>query len=640
MPIKLSLTKEGNIEINVAEQSNFSMDDEGVILVLPFKTVNRNKNSVVVDPQDNLNITLEYLLRELKENNYPVALDEALSTYWNNYSFEKEKINRLKKKRTFTDISSSQIQNYFKRSRKLFAHQICAIQHALDLDFAANFSVPGSGKTQTTLGIFYNWKEKHFVDKALVIGPASCFDPWENEIRESLEIPLKTLRWSGSISKRQKLGAKIKESDIILVTYQTACNDKSLIEQLLRKFKILLIVDESHYIKNPNGVRAQALLRLAPYASKRIILTGTPAPHSLADIWTQFSFLWPSRQLLGNFYDFQQKIEHSDNTAKKIGKELKPFFSRTTKKELGLPDIKQENYLIKEKDIPSEQRKIIEFLELKTLAEARKYSLSDLDMNILRDWRKARIIRLLQAASNPALLLKRLDLYNIRNDFDIDTSDLIDYVSVFIGKKKIPAKIQAVLDKTFALLKAGKKVVIWSWFIDNILYLNELLKEYNPLMVYGEIRPYIEKEDIAVEESREKNIRDFKNRTDRPILLANPAACAESISLHKHCQNAIYLDRNFNCGQFLQSMDRIHRVGMPAGTTANYYMPFINCAIERAVDNRLKRRQKILYELLNDPMPVLGIDDEAWVSDSEEELEDDFNEVVKEIAHEKTKKSS
>jgi len=638
MPIKLYLTKEGNIEINVEEQSNFSMEDEGVILFLPFKTVERNKNFVVVDPQDNLNTTIDYLLTELNKNNYTVILDEDLSTYWNNYLFEKKKIIEFRKKRTLIENKSDRIQNIFKKNRQLFAHQIRSIKHALDLDFAANFSVPGSGKTQTTLGIFHNWKENHIVDKALVIGPASCFDPWENEIRESLEVPMKTLRWSGSILKRQKLGSKIKESDIILITYQTVCNDQSLIEQLLRKYKILLIVDESHYIKNPNGVRAKALIRLAPYASKRIILTGTPAPHSLTDIWTQFTFLWPSRQLLGNFYNFQQKIEQNDNTAKKTGKELKPFFYRTTKKELGLPDIKKENYLIREKDIPSEQRKIIEFLELRTLAEARKCSLSDLDMNILRDWRKARIIRLLQAASNPALLLKRLDLYNIKNDFDIDTSDLIDYVSVFVEKKKIPAKIQAVLDKTFALVKAGKKVVIWSWFIDNILYLNKLLKEYNPLMVYGAIRPYVEKEDIEVEESREKNIRDFKNRTDRPILLANPAACAESISLHKHCQNAIYLDRNFNCGQFLQSMDRIHRVGMPAGTTANYYMPFINCAVERAVDNRLKRRQKILYDLLNDPMPVLGIDDDAWVSDSDNELNNDFDELLKQISYGKTKK--
>ena len=44
------------------------------------------------------------------------------------------------------------------------------------------------------------------------------------------------------------------------------------------------------------------------------------------------------------------------------------------------------------------------------------------------------------------------------------------------------------------------------------------------------------------------------------VLVANPAAAAESISLHEHCNHALYLDRTYNAGQFLQSQDRIHRL--------------------------------------------------------------------------------
>ena len=43
-------------------------------------------------------------------------------------------------------------------------------------------------------------------------------------------------------------------------------------------------------------------------------------------------------------------------------------------------------------------------------------------------------------------------------------------------------------------------------------------------------------------------------------LIALPQACSESISLHKACQNAIYYDLNYNAAEFLQSLDRIHRV--------------------------------------------------------------------------------
>ena len=33
--------------------------------------------------------------------------------------------------------------------------------------------------------------------------------------------------------------------------------------------------------------------------------------------------------------------------------------------------------------------------------------------------------------------------------------------------------------------------------------------------------------------------------------------------MHSSCRNAIYLDRTYDCAQWLQSIDRIHRLGLP-----------------------------------------------------------------------------
>ena len=44
-------------------------------------------------------------------------------------------------------------------------------------------------------------------------------------------------------------------------------------------------------------------------------------------------------------------------------------------------------------------------------------------------------------------------------------------------------------------------------------------------------------------------------------IIAIPQACSESISLHKACHHGIYYDMNYNTSEFLQSLDRIHRVG-------------------------------------------------------------------------------
>ncbi len=149
--------------------------------------------------------------------------------------------------------------------------------------------------------------------------------------------------------------------------------------------------------------------------------------------------------------------------------------------------------------------------------------------------------------------------------------------------------------------------------------------------VYGEVPAYNEENDPNYE-NRESNIADFKSRPDRPVLIANPAACSESVSLHTVCHDAIYLERTFNCGQFLQSMDRIHRVGMPPRTHPNYHIPILQCAIEQVVDRRLRKRQQVLYRLLDDDMPILGYEDESFLSDREDDLEEIFQELMEEIS--------
>ena len=153
--------------------------------------------------------------------------------------------------------------------------------------------------------------------------------------------------------------------------------------------------------------------------------------------------------------------------------------------------------------------------------------------------------------------------------------------------------------------------------------------------------PYEAEDDESGEATREQRITLFKTDPERRILIANAAACSESISLHKVCQNAIYLERNFNAAQFIQSLDRIHRQGMPRGTTAHVEIPHLPCAIERVLNRRLADRQQRLYRLLDDPMPVIGFDDEGqqgfYELSEDEEVDSLFEEVLAEIRAEQGK---
>jgi SNF2 family DNA or RNA helicase len=113
-------------------------------------------------------------------------------------------------------------------------------------------------------------------------------------------------------------------------------------------------------------------------------------------------------------------------------------------------------------------------------------------------------------------------------------------------------------ERTRSLAKKGKKIVIWSTFIKTIESLASRLQDLGADYIHGGVDAGSEFD----EDTRERKIRDFHLDDEKYVLIANPASCGEGISLHEVCHHAIYIDRNFNAGQYLQSEDRIHRLGL------------------------------------------------------------------------------
>ncbi len=606
-------------------------------IILAFQIISRTPMRVVLDSSDDLINSIEFITSHLEALQIEVILSNELKSLLERYNTELQQINEIIKVGNTNDYDQSDVAIKvpgLDSSAKLLPHQLRGLHRLLINHNMAEFSVQGSGKTAIVLSAFSIWRKRGEVEHLLVIGPISCFQPWEDEIQRCFGDSLSVIRWSGSLSARTKLVRSFVASNVILCSYDVARNDIMMLSGLLRSYKTVLALDESHYIKNFNiGARGKAALQLAPYAIKRVICTGTPAPHSLFDIWTQFTFLWPngSKMLIGNPSQYQEFLENSNAPARELREKLNPFYHRTTQNELGLPPAEAPPVKIPNKNVPSEQARIINLLEGRIKAEARLSLSNYVDRDILAQWQKARIIRLLQASSNPGLLLNPLTLPSQVND--IDFSDLVDDVIRFQKGELVSAKIKWTIDKTNELIRNGNKVVIWTWWVENLRLLSRLFANHNPLLLFGAIKPYEEETDDEEEQSRERNIREFKTRNDRLILIANPAASAESISLHRECHHAIYLDRTFNCGQFLQSLNRIYRVGLPEEITTHYWIPKLNCAIERAVNKRLIERQKTMYEFLGDNSPIIGIDpsEESDIAENNSELDQDFRSTIKEI---------
>jgi SNF2 family DNA or RNA helicase len=506
--------------------------------------------------------------------------------------------------------------------RPLLPHQWRPVHHLLEVPNAANFSVPGAGKTAMVLAAFQRLKGEGAIDCLVVIGPGSSFLAWEEELQQSLVNPGAVIRLSGGPEERLAAYRRAQEADLILVTYNTANNDEQQLIEFLRSRKCLLVLDESHYVKG-SGAFADAVLALAPEAERRIILTGTPMPNGFTDLWTQTAFLWPEQHLFGNRLQFRSLVgnEAGQNAAKA---KVRPLFTRVRKSDLHLPEQKYRRVPVSMGPV---QQRIYAALSARTLNDV---SLIPAERVVLREWRKAKMVRLLQAASNPALLAQESIEFSVPPEDALDRP-LLELIASYL-KYEMPRKILVADQLVRNILEdPNEKVVVWTHFVRNIELLMELLKDFGARALYGAIPREGPDEE---EETRERNIKAFREDPRTRVLVANPGAAAESISLHKVSHHAIYLDRTFNAGQFIQSRDRIHRVGLGPNEDVTYHLLISEESIDETVDVRLLAKEQRMAELLEDPeLPTVGVqiatDHLSGPDEGEEEV--DFDAVIEDI---------
>jgi SNF2 family DNA or RNA helicase len=127
-----------------------------------------------------------------------------------------------------------------------------------------------------------------------------------------------------------------------------------------------------------------------------------------------------------------------------------------------------------------------------------------------------------------------------------------------------------------------------------------MLAVYKPAAVYGGIPSEVSDPNAA--RTREGELSKFRDRESGcMVLIANPAAMSEGVSLHQVCNDAVYLDRTFNAGQYLQSLDRIHRLGLGPDVTTNISFLLTTGTIDEVIDTRIREKALRLGEMLDDP---------------------------------------
>ncbi|RAJ67206.1 helicase-like protein [Streptomyces sp. Amel2xB2] len=443
------------------------------------------------------------------------------------------------------------------------------IAKLLSLGHGANFSVPGAGKTRVALAVYAAARERGDVRRLLVVSPKSAYESWVYETGICFQRPLRSHILDAG---------RDPWAEVLIVNYERLNRELAFLASWLKAEPSMLLLDEAHRMKlGSRGTYGAACMALGPQADRRLILTGTPAPNGAKDLENLLGFVWPGH---GQRTVVQAVAGGDLSHASAV---LRPLFTRTTKQELGLPPVTARVVRVPLAPLHSEI-----YGALVGNFSARASAVAD-DFNALGK----SALRLLMAATNPALLLEGASKYEpveyrlppLEVPQDHSLYDHLKNLSDYELSPKY-AEASAIVAANAA---QGRKTLVWTTFVRSLTSLAKLLENFNPAVVHGGTP------------DREEELRRFREDPDCMVLVSNPATLGEGISLHQVCHDAVYVDRDFMAGRYLQSLDRIHRLGLPGDEETRVTVLAADQTIDEVVEARLHDKLDFMARVLDDP---------------------------------------
>lgn len=194
------------------------------------------------------------------------------------------------------------------------------------------FLKPGRGKTAVVLKAFDILKKKGLVDCLLVIAPLRVVvTSWPQEMERWVDFEhlTRALVHGGKDARREALESDV---DVYLMNQEGLIGSefKPTVVDPTKKRKqyipnpyglawfkdrrVMLVVDESTKFKDGQALRSISLKQYLPYTARRCILTGTPRPGKLENLWFQ-AYITDQGKDLGSFIThFRGKYMYPSST--------------------------------------------------------------------------------------------------------------------------------------------------------------------------------------------------------------------------------------------------------------------------------------------------------------------------------------
>ena len=191
----------------------------------------------------------------------------------------------------------------YKWRTKPFDHQTAALEKCGAQKHFALFMEQGTGKTKVAIDHAGTLWAAGRITAVLVVAPKGVHRQWiDGQLPEHSGTDFTAACWPlKELPKNVRKGYDLKWLAINIDGAKTP-RGMVMCEEFMEAHegRVLMIVDESHMIKNARSKRWKAVKSLGRRAAYRMMLTGTPIAKDLTEEWAQFK--WLDENIIGIRY--------------------------------------------------------------------------------------------------------------------------------------------------------------------------------------------------------------------------------------------------------------------------------------------------------------------------------------------------
>jgi SNF2 family DNA or RNA helicase len=399
----------------------------------------------------------------------------------------------------------------------LHKYQERAVEFIKEKKRCALFLFLGAGKTTSTLTAVSELQDQMCVHKTLVIAPLRVANSvWHNEVKLWRHLKhMKVQVCTGT--ERERLTSLHREADVYTINRE---NVPWLVKQYGKKWPFdMVVIDESSSFKSATSLRFKALKKILPFTDYMVLLTGTPAPNGLLDLWSQMYLLDGGTAIGRTMTAYKQRFFEADY----MGYKYTPRAGADALIHNAIAhmvlSMKGEDYL----ELP-ERIDLTEFVDIPTAA---KDAYDDFEKKLLLELESGEIVEALSAG--------------------VLANKLLQYANgaIYTDEHKNWAEVHSVkLDTLHDLIEQneGESILVAYNFKTDL----ERLKKRFPKAQVLDQNP---------------NTITRWNAGEIPLLLAHPQSAGHGLNLQHGGCLAVWFGLNWNLEYYKQFNARLYRQG-------------------------------------------------------------------------------